>query len=143
MAENREKELFAELEKVLTTTVGYRFHWTVANRIPTSYGQIPFIANIGISWLDHKQEIKTGPSLYNDREPSTWSGVSDREECAQAVACQVIFDANNSLTDVLKADEGECLVNASWTIAPKSGVRKKLPKSGPIAFADFFELRRN
>ena len=145
MAANREKDLLAGLGKVSVATAGYRFHWTVANGIPPTYDHIQMIVDIGISWLDHKLEYWTGAYLYNDVEDSAWYGVSDREECAQAVACRVTFiGANISLTDdVLKANEGECLVNASWTIALKSAALKKSPKGGPIPLSDLFELRRN
>lgn len=143
MTMSRESELLNELKKTVVVKMNSKFHWAVANRIPASqYGEMPFVPIIGIGWDDGKNEKHVGPSLYNTREPSTWSGVSDDAKCAEVVVCKVIFDENNSIDDVVRAGDGQCLVNCTWTVKPKGYITKKAVKAGSIPLSELFELCR-
>jgi|ERR1035437_3113626 hypothetical protein len=140
MVKDREAQLFEHLERNREATQGYQFHWVVENRIPTSWGEVPFKPLIAINWEDGQNEEHEGPALYNTHDPMTWSSVSNRTECAQVVASVIVFDANNKITDVVKAEPGKCIINARWTVQPKAHAEKRKGR-GAAKFTELFELK--
>src|ERR1051325_3627516 len=115
--DDRAERLVAELS-YLAPRAGYQFHWVVENRIPTDYGTISFDTNVGVVWEGSPDnDLYQGPRLYNDRNPQTWSSVSSKSGCAQIVACEVKFDEQNKLYDVVHAPAGQCMINMRWTVA--------------------------
>ncbi len=144
MTSTRVQELISELDlnvpKIQANELR-KVHWTIVNRIPVTYGKIYFRAQIGLSAVNHHNEFYESYVLKNTPEGSEWNGVSKNLIYAKSIVCRVIFDTNNSLTEVFEADDEDCIISTSWTVEPKRTINHKILDTGEVYFTDIFDLK--
>jgi hypothetical protein len=119
-----------------------KFHWTVINRIPESFGKVKLISQIGIRGVNHHNEIYNSNVISNTADNAQWTGATTCKTYAQIAICRIIFNDNTCLTDILNADVGECPLNATWVVEPKTTIALNLLETGELSLADIFILRR-
>jgi hypothetical protein len=117
-----------------------KFHWTVINRISESFGKIKLISQIGIRGVNNHNEIYNSNVISNTVDNAQWTGATTRNTYAKIAICRIMFNDNTSLTDIIHADDEECLLNAMWLVEPRTTIALNLLETGELSMADIFIL---